>query len=174
VRAILAYTWPGNVRELKSTVERAVLIADGDEIQEGDLLIGGPKAVRPWAERFGDATVRPSAPAAPPVAEPPSVIEPPAAAAPHPEPADEPPAPFSGDGMDFPPMASPTPQPSRALAGTAAPPDAPIVPLEDLKRQAVSTAFAHCGRNVERAALELGIGRATMYRLLKKYDIPTD
>jgi two-component system response regulator AtoC len=44
-----------------------------------------------------------------------------------------------------------------------------IVPLEELKRQAVIQAFEACGRNVDRAAVQLGIGRATMYRLLKKY-----
>ena len=27
-----AYTWPGNVRELENTIERAVVIAPGDEI----------------------------------------------------------------------------------------------------------------------------------------------
>jgi transcriptional regulator of acetoin/glycerol metabolism len=40
-----------------------------------------------------------------------------------------------------------------------------------MKRLAVERAFASCGGNAERAAAELGIGRATMYRLLKKYDI---
>ena len=41
--------------------------------------------------------------------------------------------------------------------------------LEELKRRAVEAAFERCERNAERAAAELGIGRATMYRLLKKY-----
>ncbi len=49
-----------------------------------------------------------------------------------------------------------------------------IVPLEDLKRQAVERAYALCEGNVDRAAVELGIGRATMYRLLKKYEINTE
>jgi two-component system, NtrC family, response regulator AtoC len=49
-----------------------------------------------------------------------------------------------------------------------------IVALEDLKRQAVVRAYRLCEGNVDRAAVELGIGRATMYRLLKKYDIHTD
>ncbi len=49
-----------------------------------------------------------------------------------------------------------------------------IIPLEELKQQAVERAYEICEGNVDRAAVELGIGRATMYRLLKKYDINTD
>jgi len=52
--------------------------------------------------------------------------------------------------------------------------DGDIVPLEDLKRKAVERAYHVCDGNVDRAAVELGIGRATMYRLLKKYEINTD
>ena len=33
------YHWPGNVRELKNTVERAVLLADGDVLRTGDFLL---------------------------------------------------------------------------------------------------------------------------------------
>ena len=179
VRAVLDYGWPGNVRELKSTVERAVLIADGDEIEEGDLLINGPNAIRPWAERAGAAPPAVPAPAAPPV----EAAAPPAAVV-VPEPA--PPVP-SGDGQggpfEFPPLAGLPPAPASAeptqprggAAGIAATvPDDLIVPLDDLKRQAVERAFEVCEGNVERAAGELGIGRATLYRLLKKYDISTE
>ncbi len=46
-----------------------------------------------------------------------------------------------------------------------------IVSLENLKRQAVERAYNICDGNVDKAAVELGIGRATMYRLLKKYKL---
>jgi two-component system, NtrC family, response regulator HydG len=46
--AIEAYAWPGNVRELENAVERAVVLARGEQIEEGDL----PEAVR---ESFGRA-----------------------------------------------------------------------------------------------------------------------
>jgi DNA-binding NtrC family response regulator len=37
LRAMEAYAWPGNVRELVNTMERAVLLVDGDEIGTADL-----------------------------------------------------------------------------------------------------------------------------------------
>jgi len=37
MKALLAYPWPGNVRELDHVIERAVLMARGEEIAEEDL-----------------------------------------------------------------------------------------------------------------------------------------
>ncbi len=42
LECLQAYSWPGNVRELQHAVDRAVLLADKDQIQEDDL----PFAVR--------------------------------------------------------------------------------------------------------------------------------
>jgi len=36
-RSLEAYSWPGNVRELQNTIERAVILSDGSQIQPGDL-----------------------------------------------------------------------------------------------------------------------------------------
>src|SRR5437762_266706 len=43
---LFAHTWPGNVRELQNMMERAVLLAKGDQIEPADLSIsnGGPVA----------------------------------------------------------------------------------------------------------------------------------
>lgn len=38
-RAILQYQWPGNVRELENAIERAVILADGDEITPENMAI---------------------------------------------------------------------------------------------------------------------------------------
>lgn len=72
-----------------------------------------------------------------------------------------------------------TPQPQSTSVSTpysgdpAAPEDGDggIVSLEDLKHRAVERAYRLCDWNVDRAAVELGIGRATMYRLLKKFEL---
>src|ERR1700757_4554916 len=39
LQALLQYSWPGNVRELEHTVERAVLLCRGDEIEPSNLAI---------------------------------------------------------------------------------------------------------------------------------------
>ena|GEM_PF-310402 len=157
VRALLDYPWPGNVRELKSTVERAVLIADADEIAAADLMLGGThQAIRPWAER----TASPSGDGARfAVPEPQVGAFSSPAASPAASSADEP-ALAPGE---WPPLAVGTPP--------APAPASPAVALDDMKRRAVEEAYARCDRNAERAAAELGIGRATMYRLLKKYGL---
>ncbi len=38
-RAVLQYQWPGNVRELENAIERAVILADGDDITPENMAI---------------------------------------------------------------------------------------------------------------------------------------
>jgi DNA-binding NtrC family response regulator len=42
-QALASYRWPGNVRELQDTLERAVILADGDQIRAQDLQLPSPK-----------------------------------------------------------------------------------------------------------------------------------
>ncbi len=48
LRRLVEYDWPGNVRELKNTMERAVIMAEGDELTAHDLppeiTIGPPRS----------------------------------------------------------------------------------------------------------------------------------
>jgi transcriptional regulator with GAF, ATPase, and Fis domain len=37
MKVLLAYGWPGNVRELENVVERAILLASGDELEPEDF-----------------------------------------------------------------------------------------------------------------------------------------
>jgi transcriptional regulator with GAF, ATPase, and Fis domain len=39
LKAMLSYRWPGNVRELKNSVERAMLMGDGDKITLKDMVL---------------------------------------------------------------------------------------------------------------------------------------
>src|SRR5690625_6734325 len=39
IQAITTYSWPGNVRELENVVERAVILSEGDEIDNHLLNI---------------------------------------------------------------------------------------------------------------------------------------
>jgi DNA-binding NtrC family response regulator len=54
-RALLAYDWPGNVRELRNTIERALVLADGDVIDLADLPPAITHATTPL--RPGDAAL---------------------------------------------------------------------------------------------------------------------
>jgi len=147
-RAIERHSWPGNVRELKSAIERAILMADAAEITAADLMITGRTSISPWADRMTLAQ---------------------AAETPFRAPAPEAPQPE--------PLAGSTPVTGND-ASDGMSEDIPlgdgeggIVSLEELKHRAVERAYRLCDRNVDRAAVELGIGRATMYRLLKKFEI---
>ena len=57
LRRLVEYNWPGNVRELKNAIDRAVIMADGDEVMPKDLpdeiTAGMPKAA---VSDDGDAT----------------------------------------------------------------------------------------------------------------------
>ena len=46
-RALEDYDWPGNVRELENCIERACILARGQEIQTGDLNISPPSDYSP-------------------------------------------------------------------------------------------------------------------------------
>ncbi|CAN5445228.1 sigma-54 dependent transcriptional regulator [soil metagenome] len=48
LRRLVEYNWPGNVRELKNTMDRAVILAEGDELSAGDLpgeIAAGPQGI---------------------------------------------------------------------------------------------------------------------------------
>jgi two-component system response regulator FlrC len=64
-KRLLAARWPGNVRELANALERAAILADGDQIREDHLWVepGAPgKAaateIKPLADLEREAIVR--------------------------------------------------------------------------------------------------------------------
>jgi DNA-binding NtrC family response regulator len=46
LRKLVDYDWPGNVRELKNTIERAAIMAEGEELRSQDL----PDEIQPGAQ----------------------------------------------------------------------------------------------------------------------------
>jgi DNA-binding NtrC family response regulator len=108
MRDLYDYDWPGNIRELENTIERCVILCDGDEITD-DLLPGHIK--------------------------------------------------------------SKDPSQKITISGDVFPEDAPIVPFEKLKEEAIRHALKLTDNNIVEASKRLQIGRATLYRLMEKYDI---
>jgi transcriptional regulator with PAS, ATPase and Fis domain len=51
--------------------------------------------------------------------------------------------------------------------------DAPIIPFEKLKSEAIRHALKVTNGNIVDASKKLNVGRATLYRLMEKYDIKT-
>jgi DNA-binding NtrC family response regulator len=59
VQALLDHPWPGNVRELGHAIERAVLLARGDEVARTDLGLSAPDdADRPMEDLTLDEAER--------------------------------------------------------------------------------------------------------------------
>jgi DNA-binding NtrC family response regulator len=52
LRKLVDYDWPGNVRELKNTIERAAIMAEGEELRAQDL----PDEITPGLEKEMPAT----------------------------------------------------------------------------------------------------------------------
>lgn len=62
-------------------------------------------------------------------------------------------------------------EPSREALPGMSDEEEQIPTIETMKKEAVKRAYELCDGNVDQAAVELGIGRSTMYRMLKRYDI---
>ncbi len=52
MQQMMQYPWPGNVRELEHTVERAVLLCRGDEIESANLAIASARSSAPSFENM--------------------------------------------------------------------------------------------------------------------------
>ena len=76
--------------------------------------------------------------------------------------------------MNSGPVIHPADLPSSILGVSAymanSPPEARIIPIADLEKQAVLGAIAQLDGNKLKAAKLLGIGKTTLYRKLKEYD----
>uniref|UniRef100_A0A832G1I3 Sigma-54-dependent Fis family transcriptional regulator n=1 Tax=Ignavibacterium album TaxID=591197 RepID=A0A832G1I3_9BACT len=107
LKLIYDYSWPGNVREMENTIERCLIISEGDMIDVDDL----PPHIR----------------------------------------TEDYPANFDFAGPLF--------------------TDDTIIPFEKLKEEAIRHALKVTNGNIVEAAKKLQLGRATIYRLMDKYNI---
>ena len=149
-RQMLTYHWPGNVRELRTSVERAVLLADDATITPEDLF---PE----WVEaELSSESSRSTTPDGPIITDSTESSPP-------------------DDGSSFPPSRSPA---FEVSTGPVSPPQHAasassaddILPLDDLKVLAARHAFHVCDGNVKKTAEALGVARSTVYRLLDAAD----
>lgn len=108
MRDLYDYDWPGNIRELENTIERCIILCDGEEITN-DLL---PEHIK------------------------------------------------SKDQSQ-----------KLSLNGEIFSNEAPIIPFEKLKEEAIKHALRITDNNIVEASRRLQIGRATLYRLMEKYNI---
>ena len=99
--ALFEYEWPGNVRALRHAVERAVILAESDVIEPGDLQLD-----------------------------------------------------YSQEHIAVAPAVMPT-----------------ILNLDHLEKDTILKALRKHGFNISRAASELGLTRASLYRRMEKHDI---
>jgi DNA-binding NtrC family response regulator len=150
-----SYTWPGNVRELQNFTARLSVVMETDRLtaelaaEQLGLMSGQP---------LGELQNRPSA-------------------------ADRTGAPVSSPTPTVQktqtPPARPGTRPSLAL--TPAAPGRPrtprpedVLPMEEVERRAIQQALAAFKGNVTETARALGIGRATLYRYIRKYELGQD
>jgi Response regulator containing CheY-like receiver, AAA-type ATPase, and DNA-binding domains len=169
--AMAAYPWPGNVRELQNTIERAVILSEtGRPISTAAL--GLPHLARNLVGAAIPVSSPASTPPIPPVV--PPAFQPPAAPPPPPPvpsvPEAVPPYHFS-----TPPMV-PTSQPSAVSAppfpevekSESAEP-APILPLDELEKQAILSALKATQGNRTKTAELLKISIRTLRNKLNEY-----
>ena len=52
MQVLLEHGWPGNIRELDHAIERAVLLAQGEQVRAVDLALRGAAATAPRLEEL--------------------------------------------------------------------------------------------------------------------------
>jgi DNA-binding NtrC family response regulator len=60
MKLLVSYAWPGNIRELRNTIERALLLSNGDSITPEDLPLEKMRGTPVSMERVPEAAPRPA------------------------------------------------------------------------------------------------------------------
>ncbi|MDX2154787.1 MAG: sigma-54 dependent transcriptional regulator [Bryobacteraceae bacterium] len=141
LHALLEYDWPGNVRELENCILHMCAVNSGPLLHSRDL----PSAIQNFRLRNCGETMAVAAGASTLPALPALPAMPPMAAA---LPARKP------AGVEGAPLAEP-----------------PVLPLNEVERRAIINAIRYTNGDRLMAATLLGIGRTTLYRKLKEYEL---
>lgn len=149
---IFQYNWPGNVRELENTIERAVVLCQGDEIQSSDLMLSNLQSASPQTPRTHN-TILEASDATTPKSSHNSVT-----------------ANAAERNEEIPPTpVTPTPKPLAAFHFEVNT-DAPIS-LPELEKRYIERISQIDGLSKEEMAEILDINRKTLYRKQKEYGI---
>lgn len=154
--ALLSYDWPGNVRELENCIQHMLAVNSGPAFHLTDL----PSNLQNGLRRNGGYTAPPPMPIQylDSIPKPPVYI------------------PQAFPKQSYPPQYTPQPPHSSfgVGGGTAVVPvmeTVPIVPLAEMERHAILRALEYTKGDRLTAASLLGIGRTTLYRKLKEYQL---
>jgi len=52
IKTLSSYQWPGNIRELKHTIEKAVILSNGDTLQPEDFMLKQESRTTDWPLKF--------------------------------------------------------------------------------------------------------------------------
>ncbi|MBI4907690.1 MAG: sigma-54-dependent Fis family transcriptional regulator [Acidobacteria bacterium] len=141
--ALVAYDWPGNVRELENCVQNMVAIHTGPLLTVSDLPSCLQNHIAARRAQSMSVAVGSTAPA---IALPMPAVAP---SLPQPMPVASSSSPFAD-----------------RLASSA-----PVIPLHDVEKNAIVHALEYTRGDRGVAATLLGIGRTTLYRKLKEYQL---
>jgi transcriptional regulator with PAS, ATPase and Fis domain len=144
LETMLSYDWPGNVRELENCIQHMVAINSGPVLHLLDLPSSLQNQIA--ARRSEEMIMSAAAGASGDMAGMPVSATPPA------EPAPVSATPANGSGVS----------------------SCPILPLSELEKHAILAALQYTRGDRAVAAHLLGIGRTTLYRKLKEYQVPEE
>jgi DNA-binding NtrC family response regulator len=158
--ALMSYPWPGNVRELQNTIERAIILSENGR-PVSSAALGLPTLSRPLSSAVPTTPVaQPAPPVSIPLAVPPPLMPP----------SGPPPAELISEAStSFEPeersgeLLVPVEEKSASTA------TAPIVPLDELEKQAILSALRSTGGNRTRTADLLKISIRTLRNKLQEY-----
>ncbi len=147
LETMLSYDWPGNVRELENCIQHMVAINSGPVLHLLDL----PSSLQNHVTERRSQTIVIAAAAG----------------------ASDDAAGMAQAGAPPPQPLFPAPITAREGSGSGAS-SCPILPLSELEKHAILAALQYTRGDRAVAAHMLGIGRTTLYRKLKEYQVPEE